>query len=70
MKVENKFATLWYNKGKLRKGKSFFLFQTNMYQNGYGDIYFRLWRFHLLIYAHKLFGKIKLNKEYHKTIKF
>jgi len=50
--------------------KSLFLFQYNRYENGYGDIYFKLWRFHLLIYTYKIIGKMKQGKRTHKTIKF
>jgi len=49
--------------------ESFFLFQYNRWENGYGEIYFRLWRFHLLIYTYKIVGKMKEGIRKHKTIK-
>jgi len=58
----------WFNSE--RPTKSFFLFQYNRYENGYGDIYFRLWRFHLLIHPYKIVGKMKEGVRVHKTIKF
>jgi len=59
---------MWFNTQQLTK--SFFLFQYNRYESGYGNVYFRLWRFHLLIYTYKIFGKMKEGIRKHKTIKF
>ena len=47
----------------------FFLFQYNRWENGYGDIYFRLWKFHLHIDTYKIVGKMKEGIRKHKTIK-
>mgnify|MGYP003653672030 CR=1 FL=1 len=52
------------------KKEKIFLFQYNRYQNGFGDIYFRLWKFHLLIYTYKIIGKMKEGTRKHKTVKF
>jgi len=63
---------MWYNNETSRNTPSktcLFLFQYNRYENGYGDVYFRLWRFHLLIYTYKIIGKMKEGIRKHKTIR-
>ena len=62
---------IWFGKSpKNTPNKTyFFLFQYNRWENGYGDIYFRLWRFHLHIYTSKIVGKMKEGIRKHKTIK-
>lgn len=59
----------WFN-SYFSSDKYFFVFQYNRHENGYGDIYFRLWRFSLLIYTSKFIGKMKTGISKHKSIKF
>ena len=52
------------------KKEKIFLFQYNRYENGYIDIYFRLFNLNFLLYPSKYNIKLKEGLKAHKTIKF
>lgn len=57
-----------YEKSAARK-KSFFLLSYNRFQNGYASFYFRLYRWHLIIYTGEVIGKMKIGIRKHWQIK-